>query len=353
MREPIILPLALALVLLAACSGTTAAPTSRTENAASGAPAAASAPPGAAAAAPREFVIGTAGFTAFNWGIYVAEALDWYSDNDLAVEWLVTESPPKTAQVLASGDVQLGTIGTDFIISAIEQGADLAMVGAEMRAPLLSLMVGPDIRDWSDLRGKAIAVSGPQVAEALYARKLLALRGVDPDSVDLVSAGSTPERFAALRSGALSAAMLTQPQDLQAVSLGFRRLGDSTEVIDDYPFPSYAVRRGWATANEDTLVAFLRATRRGHDWLYDPANADRAVAILVERTRTEEPLARQTYDLLVREKRLIAPGAVRTTAGVANVLALMAEQGRLTPPLPPADKYLAPQFLARAAGAAR
>ena len=98
-------------------------------------------------------------------------------------------------------------------------------------------------------------------------------------------------------------------------------------------------------------MRFLRATRRGHAWLYDPANVEGAVAALVERSGSEEGLARQSYQVLVQERRLITPDATISHEGVTNVIALMVEQGRLPAPAPPADKYLAPRYIERAAAA--
>ncbi|HZU05644.1 MAG TPA: ABC transporter substrate-binding protein [Chloroflexota bacterium] len=335
-----LLALLLGWSLLAACRPVVSLPTGP-----SAAPAGESVP---SSAAPQPVVIATAGFTAFNWALYAAEAQGFFAEVGLQPDWLVTESPPKTAQAVISGDAQVGTIGTDFVIDAVERGANLVIVGAEMRAPLMSLMVRPELRDWNDLRGKTLAVSGPQVAETLFTRKLLALHGLDPAAVDLVTVGSSTERYAALRSGAVTAAMLTQPFDLMIAGEGFRRLGDSTAVVTDYPFPTYTVRRDWATAHEGLLVRFLHATRRGHQWLYEPANAAAAIAILRERTRSEEALARQTYQTLIEEKRLLTPDGAITTAGVANVIALMAEMGRLTPPLPAPEKFLALHYLEQA-----
>src|SRR5215212_3137193 len=172
-----------ATLWLAACAAPAPPATS---NAAAGAAGAVAPSP---AAAPRTVVVATAGWTAFNWGLYAAEAAGYFTAQGLVLDRLVTESPPKTAQVVLSGDAQIGTIGSDFVVNAVERGSNLAIVGAEMRAPLMSMMVQPSVQSWSDLRGKAIGVSGPQVAEALFTQKLLARNGLSEGEVDLISVG--------------------------------------------------------------------------------------------------------------------------------------------------------------------
>ena len=97
-------------------------------------------------------------------------------------------------------------------------------------------------------------------------------------------------------------------------------------------------------------MRFLRALRLAADWLYDPANGDTAVAILVERTRQDERHARQTYDLAVAQERIYAEGGRIRPEGVQAVIELLAEVGELERPLPSADKYIASSYWEQAGG---
>src|SRR3712207_8399395 len=66
----------------------------------------------------------------------------------LVIFFLMIRRPPRSTLFpyttlfrSLSGDAQIGTIGSDFVVNAVERGSNLAIVGAEMRAPLMSMMV--------------------------------------------------------------------------------------------------------------------------------------------------------------------------------------------------------------------
>ena len=60
----------------------------------------------------------------------------------------------------------------------------------------------------------------------MFLKKLLASHSLQPSDYDLISIGGTAERYAALKTGAIAATLLTQPVDFQAQDDGLRRLGD-------------------------------------------------------------------------------------------------------------------------------
>jgi ABC-type nitrate/sulfonate/bicarbonate transport system substrate-binding protein len=59
-----------------------------------------------------------------------------------------------------------------------------------------------------------------------------------------------------------------------------RRIGDSREVLPDYPNTIFAVNRDWGQKNRDVLVAYLRAWLTGMRWVKDPANQEAAIKLV-------------------------------------------------------------------------
>ena len=82
-------------------------------------------------------------------------------------------------------------------------------------------------------------------------KMLMQKNGVGSKDYDIVPTGGTPSRYAALKTGAIAATMLSQSVDFLAQSEGFNLLGYSYEAFDA-PLVSIAVQRKWATANADT-----------------------------------------------------------------------------------------------------
>ena len=65
--------------------------------------------------------------------------------------------------------------------------------------------------------------------------------------------------FECLNRGECDGVPLGQPDDLIALTQGYRRLGLSTEAVSAFQFQLLAVKRSWAAANKDVLMRFVRA----------------------------------------------------------------------------------------------
>jgi NitT/TauT family transport system substrate-binding protein len=230
----------------------------------------------------------------------------------------------------------------------VEQGAALSIVGGGYNRLVYTLVVQPGVTSARDLAGKAVGVGGVRTSDALTVRRMLAHGGLKDDDYDLTAAATSNDRFAALRSGIISAAVLTQPFDFQAADEGFRLLARSTDVVRDYQFTALIAYRPWAAQNEDALVRLVRAYADAARWLQDPANKEQAIAILVEATRTQEKYARQTYALYLEEVKTLTPDGAPNLPGIQTAIDLLGEAGDLTPPLPAASKFVDDSYLQKA-----
>ena len=104
--------------------------------------------------------------------------------------------------------------------------------------------------------------------------------GIKPDEYDLVFAGSTQARAAALLGGAVDATIIVPPFNFQAEAAGFNRLGLTVDYAADLPFGATVANRNWATDNGNVLAKLLSAQQKAIAWFYDERNKAEAVAIL-------------------------------------------------------------------------
>jgi ABC-type nitrate/sulfonate/bicarbonate transport system substrate-binding protein len=291
----------------------------------------ASAAPSAPAAAqpPGEVKVGLIGPQAGYWAIYAADALGFFTRENVVNDVTYTRSPATSAQMLTTGDVNL-TIGTaDTSALAVSKGADFVLVAGAQGDALFTLIVRPNIQGFDDLRGKRVAINNLRDGPTTMLRRLLRANGVSEDAVELIAVGGTPERYTAVTSGAVEGAMLAQPQDLMAQANGMRRLALATDVIRDWQNFSVVTSRPWAQANADLLVRWIRAHNAACAWLNDPANRAEAVRILVEATQTPEDIAQRTWTLYVEERagQAIPPDGGLSLDGLRAVLAFAEETG--------------------------
>jgi len=167
-----------------------------------------------------------------------------------------------------------GLLGGNFHASQIlGQGAGAILRGLPLKIvmvfdtrPLNWLFAGKNIRTVHDLKGKQIAVSSFGAALDQMTRELLQKQGIDPQrDVVLRAVEPTPNRLAALLTGAVDAAVLNQMDRLIAKKNGFNELlfyGDYLEFVT-----AGAVVTEKTLAQSPALVhRFLRGTLRGFMW---------------------------------------------------------------------------------------
>jgi NitT/TauT family transport system substrate-binding protein len=279
---------------------------------------------------------------------YVADKLGFFARHGLQFELLVADTPTKVVQAIASGSADIAWNAPDSSILAIEQGAPLTMVGATQNAIPYSLIVQPGIRSFAELRGKTFAVSSLNSGPAILMRKMFAANGLAEGDYDFVSVGGTAERFAAIRSGAVTGGLLLQPEDLRLMSEGFVRLALATDYVPRYQWLTLLTRREWAREHRDRVVRAIRALQDAVRWSYAPPHREEAIALIMEMTHAPREQAAATYDLYA-QLRIWPEDLAFEDAAMRAVIELMGELGQLTPPLPEPARYIDTTYLALAA----
>src|SRR4029077_183323 len=150
-------------------------------------------------------------------------------------------------------------VATPFLVRAALAGSDAVAIAAEFNDPIYSLVGQPQIVRIAELKGKVVGLADPAGSITYSMRKLLALHGLGEHDIQVKTVEGTPARLSCLRRGECAAVPLGQPQDLLAQSQGYRVLGTSIDAVPPYLYTVTAVRRSWATANEDAVVRYVRA----------------------------------------------------------------------------------------------
>jgi ABC-type nitrate/sulfonate/bicarbonate transport system substrate-binding protein len=175
--------------------------------------------------------------------------------------------------------------------------------------------------------------------------------GLDPvKDVELLYAGATPDRFAALVAGGVDAASLSTPAAFAAEAKGFNNLGLFAPYMPDLPYIAYYANADWAKSNTPALVAFVKGLQRGTAFIYDSKNRDKSAEILAEFTKVQQDVALQTYDLIVKIKAF-APDAGFTDAGINAVQKVLIDEGDVKPPMKPINALYDDSYVKQASAA--
>ena len=235
----------------------------------------------------------------------------YFAAEGLNVE--ITTTPNSTDQMrgLSQGKYEIASTAFDNVLAwSGREGAEIVAVSQISDRTVLPVFVRPEIKTWSDLKGKKLAADAVDTAFALVLRRVLLANGLDMTRGDyeLVALGTTALRLESMIKGETFAGVLNTPFDAKALDAGMRRIGDSKEVLPDYPNTIFAVNREWGQKNRDTLVSYLRAWLKGMVWVKEPANREAAVKMVGAELKLNPKQAAESVDELSPTGNLNLPG---------------------------------------------
>lgn len=300
-----------------------------------------------------------------NLPLYVAMREGYFAARGLAVELTFTTGSAAQLAGLARGEYQLAQTAPDNVINLDTQPAVFGLDPAT--APRVIMVLGgsvgplsiyarPGAVSFDDLRGAALGVDNVTSGFALVLRDLLQRQGVLLErDYTFVEAGGTHARCEVLLAGKIAATILYAPFDLRAAEHGCALLASSRDAYTAYASGSTAGTQSWVEAHGETVTRYIEAILQALRWLYDPAHAQDAQALM-----RAEPSLGVASDLVPRAfAAFVSPatGFGRDAAldehGVRQVIALRTAYGPAGVRLGQPEEYCDLQWYraARAAGA--
>lgn len=243
--------------------------------------------------------------SSYYWDVLAAVDLGYMDQEGIGLKLVNNDTPIQGLQFLATGACNIGSITTEVAISAVDKGADFKFVGSEDDRISFVFMARPEIKSFDDLRGKTIGVTQLQESTATMIRLLMEKHGVKREDYNFVALGGSPNRYAALVRGAVAATMLSPPFDFKAEADGMKRMGSAFDAFEGDGV-LFVVPNAWAKANADALVGFLRAAHKAEKFLYDTANRQKAVDIMVKYTRSPPEDIGKSYDSFYGKDKIMS-----------------------------------------------
>jgi ABC-type nitrate/sulfonate/bicarbonate transport system substrate-binding protein len=302
-------------------------------------------------------VIGFAG--GFNLPIWVAQRQGFFTAEKLDVKLDFT--PGSTWQIthLLAGNYDIAMTAYDNVV-AYREGQAEAYIPPNVPIDLvsvlhsdnafLSISAQPDIKSFTDLKGKTVTVDAMTTGFAFVLREILQRKGVAESDVSFERAGGVSSRFRAMQTNPKHAATTQMtPFELLGEARGFNTLTRVDDVLGSYMGMTAAVRQSWAQNNRSKVVGFARAYQKAIDWLFDPANRAEAEAILVANVQGMSPaLATKAYELYVGKEAGFRRSIRFDAQAAKTVIDLRSKFGRPEKRLTNPAAYFDASFLAEA-----
>jgi ABC-type nitrate/sulfonate/bicarbonate transport system substrate-binding protein len=268
--------------------------------------------------------------------LYVAIDQGFFKQHGITVNLVHTSDSEEQMGDLIEGKYDIAATALDNVIAyqlgqsgekAPARTPDLVVFMGSVTVDL-PLVVGKEIKSYADLRGKKLAVDSPHNGYALLMRGLLEKNGVKDGEYGFLQVGGSSRRWDAIRKGDAAGGLLNATTEARARSEGFPVLGRTGDLLAEYPGSAYTTTRSWAKAHDEDLVKFIRAYRKALDWVFDPANRDKAAEILAKTVGNLKPeqAARALDDMLTPPGAYIRDASLSPQA-VDIALSLRAKYG--------------------------
>jgi NitT/TauT family transport system substrate-binding protein len=232
-------------------------------------------------------MIGSANAPGWPW--YIGEQKGWFKDAGITLDISYASTASGLVQQAAAGSLDLvADVGVVEPLHAVEKGAPVAMIRIIGQVPPYEIDAKPAIASIKDLRGKTVCIGGFVDINRVYLERIMQANGLKDGQYDIITAGNTAARFAALKSGASDASMLAPPFNFFAEDAGFHKIGMILDYAKDLPFSATVVSRAYAEKHRDTLLKLQAVLDRSVAWFDDPSHRAEAIEILEKEMKSSD-----------------------------------------------------------------
>lgn len=194
---------------------------------------------------------------------------------------------------LANGDIDFALNITTALQGAL-QGLGLKLVAALNTRPLFSMVVRPEIKSVSDLKGKVFAVNAFGFSQAILTEIHLQHFGLKKEEYKLIAAGGTEGRLAAMEKNLAQGTLVPPPVNVKMENQGYRLIGNTADVIV-YPIIGLVTQENKIKFRPDMVEKVLRAALRGLSFVR--ANRADTIKVIMSWVKLNEKDAARAYDL--------------------------------------------------------
>jgi NitT/TauT family transport system substrate-binding protein len=208
--------------------------------------------------------MGLSSVSGLHTAVWVAETKGLFRKHGLDVEVIVTgQGGTAGISALIANDVQMVNSAGDVLVAASLRGGDTVMVASVINKGLQRLVTKPDIKTPVDLKGKRIGVTRIGAVSHSVLLMMLQRWKMNPNDVQVMQLGSSPNMLASLDKGGIEGAVLTIPSMFVAEDRGYRVLLDMADTDIYYLHTMVATTRHYVKTNRDKVLRFLKGYVEG------------------------------------------------------------------------------------------
>jgi NitT/TauT family transport system substrate-binding protein len=208
--------------------------------------------------------VGLSSVSGLHAAVWVAETRGLFRKHGIDAEVIVTgQGGTAGISALIANDVQMVNSAGDVLVAASLRGGDTVMVASVINKGLQRLVTKPDIKTPADLKGKRIGVTRIGAVSHSVLLMMLQRWKMNPNDVQVMQLGSSPNMLASLDKSGIEGAVLTIPSMFVAEDRGYRVLLDMADTDIYYLHTMVATTRHYIKTNRDKVLRFLKGYVEG------------------------------------------------------------------------------------------
>src|ERR1700751_5011428 len=252
----------------------------------------------------EEIVVSNYAVSANGMPFGVAMAKGYFKDEGLNITGLISSAGGGTTlrNMLAGGGVPYGEVNPGVVVSAVLAGADLKIISDNvLTVAEFVWAVKPDspIKSVKDFKGKKIGYTNPRSTSQALARMLLQSAGYTEADAELVKTGGFGDGIAALDSGQIDIAPITEPL-WSKVKNKYRAVVVANEVLPPLDNVVGVATVEMMEKKGDFIRAVIRARRKAVIFMRE--HPDEAAVIVAKEYNIDLDVAKSAVRNLTTSK---------------------------------------------------
>ena len=213
--------------------------------------------------------------------MWIAKEAGFFRKNGLDVKLVFIASGPIGTTSVLGGETDVGIIGGFAPLRAMVGGAKGLVIISQSKNRITSKIVGKkEITSVEQLKGKRLGIDRIGSNPDLFAQAALSRFQIDTfKDLQYVQLGDIGQGIAALKAGAIDAAIAGAPHDLFAQRLGFKVILDIAALKIPFAVTVLVSARDTVARKQPELTKFMRAYAEAmHYFLTNPEGTAQVVA---------------------------------------------------------------------------
>jgi len=224
----------------------------------------------------------------------VARQRGFFREQNLDVKLLLTRTEVDRA-ALASGGISYSLrAGSSFVSAA--RGLPVRIVYLGTTKPFWGLVVRPEIKSVSELKGKSMGVPGLLGSQQISAKFILRQNGLDPDRDVIYRIVDTGTRIGAMLSGAIDCSMMDYGEAFRAKKVGLKFLINAADY-HGLIAGGLGVNTAHLRDHGDQVRRVIRALLQAHRYLRD--NPEGTQQAMINWLKIDKEMAADIYQMSI------------------------------------------------------